>query len=121
MTTSNEVTSFVDTHRTKKYVVFRLDATDKPTYQAVDPFSNKKLGKPKLFKRILTPSINDDFLIDYESGRFSATDLTTDEKKTMTGVPEGCKLTRPRESEQILAERRKQKDIVLVLDCKWGR
>ena len=106
--------NFEDTLRTKKHVILNLP--DKETSQVLDPFSTKE-QEVKLFNKILAPSINDDFLFDFKGKEVLATNLKAgSERKSLMGIPDGCSLRRPRESEQVAAERGLD-DIILTLDC----
>ena len=97
MSTSYSLMNFEETHRTKRHVILNLP--DKETSQVLDPFSTVE-QEVKLFNKILAPSINDDFLFDFKGKEVSATNLKVGtERKSLMGIPDGCSLHRPRESE----------------------
>ena len=114
MTTSYSLMNFADTYRTKSHVILNLPDGD--THLVLDPFSTQE-PNIELYNRILAPSINDDFLFDFKASMVSTTDLSAGrDRQPFMGVPEGCSLLRPRESEQA-SQARALDAITLTLDC----
>lgn len=111
---SYSLTNFEDTNRTKRHVVLNLP--DGETHLVLDPFG-AQAPNTELYSKLLTPSINDDFLFDFEAGQVSTTDLAAGSgRQPFISVPAGCTLQRPRESEQA-TQARALDDITLTLDC----
>ena len=112
--------NFASTSRTKSNVIFHVDEAKTQSF-AFNPLNQKEPSKD-IYKNMLQASVNDDFIFTEVAQYVEYLDLakSSSERTQLKGLDlsqEGCRVSRPRESEIFDAER-EISDAKLAIRCK---
>ena len=111
---------FAATSRTRSQVIFHADEAKSQSF-AFDP-STQKASSSDVYKNMLAPSINDDFIFTDVAQYVEYLDLSKSSSqrtqvKGLDNSDETCRVSRPRESEVFNGDR-DLNDVKLAIRCK---